>query len=77
MTSRYASALRTRLRDVNMEFIALLRDKSSGARFVRLAELKAERSVLMALILGIDPANERRAIGVLSSRIRRRNVRPP
>ena len=77
MTSRYASALRTRLRDVNMEFIALLRDKSSGTRFVRLAELKAERSVLMALILGIDPANERRAIGVLSSRMCRRNVRPP
>ena len=74
MPSRYASALRTKLRSVNMEFSALVRDKSSGTRFVRLAELKAERSALMALIHGMDPANGRRAIGVLSSRMRRRNV---
>ena len=32
MPSRHASVLRTRLRAVNMEFSALVRDKSSGLK---------------------------------------------
>jgi len=63
MTSRHAPALRARLRTVNMEFSAVVRDRGSETRFVRLAELKAERCALMALIHGIEPARERRPLG--------------
>jgi len=45
-------AIRTRLRDVNVEFSALVKDKSGEGRFVRMGELKAERAELMALLAG-------------------------
>ena len=50
MNSREASLLRTRLRHVNMEYSALVRDRSGERRFVRMAELRAERCALMALL---------------------------
>jgi hypothetical protein len=45
-------AIRTRLRNVNVEFSALVRDKSGEGRFRRMRELKAERAELMALLAG-------------------------
>ena len=43
-------ALRTRLRDVNVEHSALLKKKTGVGRFVRMAELRNERATLMALL---------------------------
>jgi hypothetical protein len=45
-------AIRTRLRTVNVEFSALVKDKSGDGRFLRMRELKAERAELMALLAG-------------------------
>lgn len=45
-------AIRTRLRDVNVEFSALVKDKSGEGRFRRMHQLKAERAELMALLAG-------------------------
>jgi hypothetical protein len=42
--------LRCRLRAVNIEYSALVRRKTGGAAYARMAELRAERHVLMALI---------------------------
>ena len=44
------SAIRNRLRDVNVEYSALVRAKADEARFVRMHELKGERHALMALM---------------------------
>lgn len=44
------AVLRTRLRDVNMEYSALVRTKGADDRFVKLDELRARRQALMALI---------------------------
>ena len=52
MNSREASLLRTRLRQVNIEYSALVRDRAGEGRFVRMGELKAERAELMALLAG-------------------------
>jgi hypothetical protein len=58
MSSREVFVLRTRLRQVNMEYSALIRDRSRERRFVRMAELRAERSALMQLLFG-RPDNDR------------------
>jgi hypothetical protein len=50
MNLRDASTLRTRLRQVNLEYSALVRERSGEGRFVRMDELRAERKALMALI---------------------------
>ena len=50
MDLREVCLLRTRLRQVNVEFSALLRSGAGEGRFVRMNELKAERKVLMALM---------------------------
>lgn len=44
------AVLRTRLRDVNMEFSALVRTKGGEDRFLKMDELRARRQALMALI---------------------------
>jgi hypothetical protein len=59
MSSRDASLLRTRLRQVNVEYSALVRDRSGEGRFVRMGELRTERRALMALLFG---AIEQRAL---------------
>ena len=56
MTLSQLSALRTQLRDVNVEYSALRRENHSAGRFVRMETLKAERQALMALLA---PANSR------------------
>lgn len=52
MSSREAWLLRTRLRQVNMEYSALVRDRSGEGRFVAMAELRAERRALMLRLFG-------------------------
>ena len=52
MISSEAFLLRTRLRQVNMEYSVLVRDRSVERRFVRMAELRAERHALMELLFG-------------------------
>jgi hypothetical protein len=52
MSSRETFVLRTRLREVNMEYSALVRDRARERRFVRMAELKAQRNALMQLLFG-------------------------
>lgn len=46
------SIIRTKLRDVNVEYSSLVRAKAGEGRFVRMHELKAERHALMALLAG-------------------------
>ena len=53
MTARELSIIRTKLRDVNVEYSALVRAKAGDRRFVRMHELKAERQALMALMVGL------------------------
>ena len=43
MTSRDVCLMRTRLRQVNVEYSALVRDGSGEGRFVRMEELRRER----------------------------------
>jgi hypothetical protein len=69
MSSRETLVLRTRLREVNMEYSALVRDRARERRFVRMAELKAQRSALMRLLFGRadndrGPAMARRDVAV-------------
>ena len=52
MDSREICLLRTKLRQVNMEYSALVRDRAQERRFVRLGELRTERRALMNLLLG-------------------------
>jgi hypothetical protein len=52
MNTPEAFLLRTRLRQVNIEYSALVRDRSGVERFVRMAELRAERRALMRLLFG-------------------------
>jgi hypothetical protein len=50
MTSRDGCLLRTRLRQVNVEYSALVRNRAGEGRFVRMGELRTERRALMALL---------------------------
>jgi len=52
MGSRDSSQLRTRLRQVNVEYSALVRDRSGEGRFVRMSVLRAERRALMDMLFG-------------------------
>jgi hypothetical protein len=52
MDSRRTSALRTRLRDVNVEYSALVKNKAREGRSVRMAQLRNERAALMTLLSG-------------------------
>ena len=50
MNPRRTSAVRTRLRDINIEYSALVKSKALEGRSVRMAQLRSERTVLMALL---------------------------
>jgi hypothetical protein len=58
MQARQTFLLRTKLRLVNMEYSALVRDRA-GERFVRMDELRAERLTLMSLLFGGAGDNSR------------------
>lgn len=57
------TVLRTRLRDVNMEFSALVRTKGGDDRFLKMDELRARRQALMALIAKAGRHQPLRALG--------------
>lgn len=42
--------LRIRLRIINIEYSALVRDKAVAGRFTRMAQLRAERGVVLGLL---------------------------
>ena len=50
MNFRDTSELRTRLWQINVEYSALVRERCAEGRFVRMAELRAERRALMTLM---------------------------
>jgi hypothetical protein len=52
MNSRETFFLRTKLRQVNMEYSALVRDRTGDRRLVRMDELRIERRALMNLLFG-------------------------
>ena len=54
-------ALRTRLRDVNIEYSMLVKSKPEESRSVRMAQLRGERAALMAMLSG-----ERASLSVTS-----------
>ena len=61
MNFRETFLLRTKLRQVNMEYSALVRDRTSEGRFVRMDELRIERWALMNLLFG-GANSKRRAL---------------
>jgi hypothetical protein len=50
MNPKRTSALRTRLRDVNIEYSALVKSRMVEGRSFRMAQLSSERTILMALL---------------------------
>jgi hypothetical protein len=50
MNLRGIAVLRTKRREVNIEYSALVRSETGEGRFVRMGELRVERRALMALI---------------------------
>jgi hypothetical protein len=54
MTPIQLNAIRRKLRELNLEYSALLRDRFGEGRFARMAKLRAERNALVALIAEHD-----------------------
>ena len=75
MDSREICLLRTKLRQVNMEYSALVRDRTGERRFVRMGELKTERRALMNLLFG--GANSKRLISRPDVALSRRQTDNP
>lgn len=50
MDTREMALLRIKLREVNIEYSALVRGNGGEGRFVRMAELRSERQALVDLI---------------------------
>ena len=61
MNSTRTCALRTRLRDVNIEYSMLVKSKPEEGNSVRMAQLRGERAALMAMLSG-----ERASLSVTS-----------
>jgi hypothetical protein len=62
MNSRERAQLRTRLRQVNIAYSALVRNRSAEGRFVQLTALRFERRVIISLLFGGELAEGRMAI---------------
>lgn len=54
MTRIELNAIRRKLRELNLEYSALLRDRFGEGRFARMAKLRAERNALVTLIAEHD-----------------------
>jgi hypothetical protein len=52
MNSRERARLRTRLRQLNIEYSALIRNRSEEGHFVRMTALRIERRAIMSLLFG-------------------------
>jgi len=68
MHRKEIAVLRTQLRDVNIEYSALVRAKGGGARFVRMDELDRQRRALMTLIADAKARPRHEAPRVYASR---------
>ena len=55
MNATELSTIRTKLRAVNVEYSALVREKHRTGRFIRMEALKTERQTLTALLGSCDP----------------------
>lgn len=54
MTRIELNGIRRKLRELNLEYSALLRDRFGEGRFARMAKLRAERNALVAMIAEQD-----------------------
>jgi hypothetical protein len=61
------AVLRTKLRELNIEYSALVREKTGEGGFLRMGELRVERQGLMALIAAERVHDLERHIAVSSS----------
>jgi hypothetical protein len=59
MNSRERAQVRTRLRQVNIEYSALVRNRSAEGRFVQMTALRFERRVIISLLFGGERAEGR------------------
>jgi hypothetical protein len=55
MNSRDRARLRTKLRQLNIEYSALVRNRSGDGRFIRMTALRLERRAIMSLLFGDEP----------------------
>ena len=62
MNSRERAQVRTRLRQVNIEYSALVRNRSAEGRFFQMTALRFERRVIISLLFGGERAEGRIAI---------------
>ena len=62
MNSRERAQVRTRLRQVNIEYSALVRNRSAEGRFVKMTALRFERQLIISLLFGGERAEGRMAI---------------
>jgi hypothetical protein len=62
MNSRERAQLRTRLRQLNIEYSALVRNRSEEGRFVRMTALRIERRAIMSFLFGGDRGERRVAV---------------
>jgi hypothetical protein len=59
MNSRERARLRTNLRQLNIEYSALVRNRSGDGRFVRMTALRIERRRIMSLLFGDERTEHR------------------
>jgi hypothetical protein len=64
MNFRDRARLRTKLRQLNIEYSALVRNRSGDDRFIRMTALRLERRAIMSLLFGDEPTKH----GVPASR---------
>ena len=59
MNCRERARLRTRLRQVNIEYSALVRNRCEEGRFVRMTALRIKRRAIMSLLFGGERTEHR------------------
>ena len=59
MNSRERARLRTRLRQVNIEYSALVRNRSKEGGFLQMADLTIKRRAIMSLLFGGEDTESR------------------
>jgi hypothetical protein len=62
MNSRERVQLRTRLRQLNIEYSAMVRNRSEEGRFIRMTALRIERREIMSFLFGGEHGERRVAV---------------
>ena len=62
MNSRERAQLRTRLRQLNIEYSAMVRNRSEEGRFIRMTALRIERRKIMSFLFGGEHGERRVAV---------------